>query len=135
MTHAFSCVHCVLKTSHAVSCTHCVQDESRVQLHTLCSRRVALSVALHSRRVVLLCPGGWLKCCFTSTETVGLLGMGAQDSHLDFHTTPVLCVQDESRCQLHTLRSRRVGLLVSCAAFKTSRVVSQLRCVQDESRC
>ena len=29
-----------------------------------------------------------LKCCFTSTETVGLLGTGAQDSHLDFHTAP-----------------------------------------------
>ena len=26
-------------------------------------------------------------CCFTSTETVGLLGMGAQDSHFDFHTS------------------------------------------------
>ena len=30
----------------------------------------------------------WFKCCFTSrhTETVGLLGTGAQDVHLDFHT-------------------------------------------------
>ena len=33
----------------------------------------------------------WLKCCFTSTETVGLLGTGAQDFHLDFHTAPELC--------------------------------------------
>ena len=33
---------------------------------------------------------GWLKCCFTSTETVGLLGTGAQNSHLDFHTAPEL---------------------------------------------
>ena len=32
-----------------------------------------------------------LKCCFTSTETVGLFGTGAQDVHLDFHTTPELC--------------------------------------------
>ena len=32
-----------------------------------------------------------LKCCFTSTETVGLLGTGAQDGHLDFHTAPELC--------------------------------------------
>ena len=32
-----------------------------------------------------------LKYCFTSTETVGLLGTGAQDSHLDFHTAPKLC--------------------------------------------
>ena len=31
-----------------------------------------------------------LKCCFTSTETVGLLGPGAQDGHLDFHTAPEL---------------------------------------------
>ena len=28
----------------------------------------------------------WWKCCFTSTETVGLLGTGAQDVHPDFHT-------------------------------------------------
>ena len=33
----------------------------------------------------------WVKFCFTSTETVGLLGTGAQDSHLDFHTAPELC--------------------------------------------
>ena len=31
-----------------------------------------------------------LKCCFTSTKTVGLLGTGAQDGHLDFHTAPEL---------------------------------------------
>ena len=35
---------------------------------------------------------GWLKCCFTSTETVGILGTGAQDVHLDFHTAPELWV-------------------------------------------
>ena len=40
---------------------------------------------------------GWLKCCFTSTETVGLLGTGAQDVHLDFYTAPELWV--------HTARS------------------------------
>ena len=33
----------------------------------------------------------WLKCCFTSTKTVGVLGTGAQDGHLDFHTAPELC--------------------------------------------
>ena len=33
----------------------------------------------------------WLvECCFTSTETVGLLGTGAQDGHLDFHRAPEL---------------------------------------------
>ena len=31
-----------------------------------------------------------VECCFTSTETVGLLGTGAQDVHLDFHTAPEL---------------------------------------------
>ena len=31
-----------------------------------------------------------LKCCFTSTETVGLLGTGTQDVHLDYHTAPEL---------------------------------------------
>ena len=28
----------------------------------------------------------FLKCYFTSTETVGLLGMGVQDVHLSFFT-------------------------------------------------
>ena len=32
------------------------------------------------------------KCCFTATETVGLLGTGAQDVHLDFHTAPEPCI-------------------------------------------
>ena len=35
-------------------------------------------------------------CCFTSTETVGLLGTGAQDGHLDFHTTPELYVLSDN---------------------------------------
>ena len=30
------------------------------------------------------------ECCFTSTETVGLLGTGARDGHLDLHTAPEL---------------------------------------------
>ena len=29
-------------------------------------------------------------CCFTATETVGLLGTGGQDGHHDFHTVPEL---------------------------------------------
>ena len=37
----------------------------------------------------------WLgECCFTSTETAGLLGTGAQDGHLDFHAAPELCVEE-----------------------------------------
>ena len=31
-----------------------------------------------------------LKCCFTSTETVGLSETGALDVHLDFHTATKL---------------------------------------------
>ena len=35
---------------------------------------------------------GLVECCFTSDETaIGLLGTGAQDGHLDFHTAPELC--------------------------------------------
>ena len=48
----------------------------------------------HSLREVLFCMCMWLKlkCCFMSTETVGLLGTGAQDSHLNFHTVPELYI-------------------------------------------
>ena len=31
-----------------------------------------------------------MKYCFTSTETAGLLGTGAQDVHLNFNTAPEL---------------------------------------------
>ena len=48
---------------------------------------VAVGSAMTSRGQV-----GWLvECCFTSTETVGLLSTGAQDVHLDFHTAPEQC--------------------------------------------
>ena len=36
--------------------------------------------------------GCLVECCFTSTETVGLLGTGAHDVHIDFHTAPELWV-------------------------------------------
>ena len=50
---------------------------------------------------------GWLKCCFTSTETIGLLGTGAQDGHLDFHTAPDLCsFSDDDEVELHVLGRR-----------------------------
>ena len=40
-------------------------------------------------RVILVV--AWLvECCFTSREPVGLLGTGAQDDHLNFHTAPEL---------------------------------------------
>ena len=50
----------------------------------------------------------WLKCCFTSTETVGLLGTGAQDVHLDFHTVPELVVSLWRQCILYGWQRRRV---------------------------
>ena len=31
-----------------------------------------------------------VECCYTSIETVGFLGTGAQDGHLDFYTAPEL---------------------------------------------
>ena len=48
-------------------------------------------MVLH-KRSASMASVGWLKCCFTSTETVGLLGTEVQDVHLDFHTAPDLCV-------------------------------------------
>ena len=50
---------------------------------------VTIAARLNSSTVPLFLPD-WLKCCFTSTETVDLLGTGAQDVHLDFHTAPEL---------------------------------------------
>ena len=49
-----------------------------------------------------------LKCCFTSTETVGLLGTGAQDGHLDFHTAPELC---NVKAVMWSFMSSDVGLI------------------------
>ena len=54
-------------------------------------------------------PRGWLvECCFTSTETVGLLGTRAQDVHLDFHTAPELWPRGGERGRLYlTLHCNR----------------------------
>ena len=56
-----------------------------------------------------------LKCCFTSTETVGLLGTGAQDGHLDFHTAPELCCS--SSVQRPTSPLKILTLLVHAGLF------------------
>ena len=50
-----------------------------------------------------------LKRCFTSTETVGLLGTGAQDVHLDFHTAPEFW--DAMLLPLSTVQSIHTNLL------------------------
>ena len=50
-----------------------------------------------------------LKCCFTSTETVGLLGTGAQDGLLDFHTAPELSELWESEGHVFDLNKTVSG--------------------------
>ena len=65
---------------------------------TLFYRRISRVTSLTRSTAILFIPAflGLLRllvvveCCFTSTETVGLLGTGAQDVHLDFHTAPEL---------------------------------------------
>ena len=51
------------------------------------SREMVMMMMMTRRTRLLLL---LLKCCFTSTEIVGLLGTGAKDVHLDFHTSPEL---------------------------------------------
>ena len=46
-------------------------------------------------------------CCFTSTETVGLLGTGAQDGHLDFHTAPELYREAGENIQVLLLQKQK----------------------------
>ena len=49
----------------------------------------------------------WLaECSFASTETVGLLGRGAQDVHFDFHTAPEFDHQQKKYVHLYTLKSK-----------------------------
>ena len=46
-----------------------------------------LSLVVRERAFFLL---NLVEYCFTSTETIGLLGTGAQDGHLDVHTLGLL---------------------------------------------
>ena len=73
-------------TSHVTTKPLCLfkkdsQAESCLSTYKGVNKRSKTS---HGRR--------WCWCCFTSTETVGLLGTGAQDVHLEFHTAPELCI-------------------------------------------
>ena len=79
-------------------------SEDSAELHCL---------ALH---VVPGLHGFMLKCRFTSTETTGLLGMGAQDGHLDFHTAPGLC---PTRIQPRTYRVPGSSPSTDSEAIKT----------------
>ena len=78
-------------------------------------RRLALQTSRSREIFVPLPPGtvstrllSLLKCCFTSTETVGLLGTGAQDGHLDFHTATELWGTRLGHCH------SRAGHLLVC---------------------
>ena len=67
-----------------------------------------------------------VECCFTSIETIGLLGTGAQDGHLDFHTAPELCLQP-FLCIVYIILSflRTVMLLVFSQGLTVSQFLSQ----------
>ena len=56
--------------------------------------RRRLAIPLREEKALATCTrslvNASVECCFTSTETVGLLGTGAQDGHLDFHKAPEL---------------------------------------------
>ena len=76
----------------------CTCEVFRVLINSLCllilSRYFTLVVVSlcypSALGIILFRELALLKCCFTSTETVGLLGTGAQDGNLDFHTAPEL---------------------------------------------
>ena len=63
----------------------------------------------------------WLKCCFTSTKTVGLLGTGVQDGHLDFHTAPELENCLPFFCSFKSkVAAARVCVCSFCSTFSAS---------------
>jgi len=50
------------------------------------------SVLEQTQCALVACNFEWLvECSFPSSESIGLLGTGAQDGHLDFNTAPELC--------------------------------------------
>ena len=59
------------------------RDRSAEPQHSLPSAKLSATERCHYMSSLL-------KCCFTSTETVGLFGTGAQDVHFDSHTAPEL---------------------------------------------
>ena len=75
-----------------------------------CSSQIGVSAAVRSKVtktvIVRQLLRIWLECCFTSTETVGLLGTGAQDGHLDFHTPPELWLLKDNSAARQTVQLR-----------------------------
>ena len=53
-----------------------------------------------------------VRCCFMFTENAGLLGTGAQDGHLYFHTAPELCIKQRMAVLCMPYSARNFGLLL-----------------------
>ena len=83
--------HCEGQSHKTVSINHNVWRERRAEVDSVEPRAARLPGWWLTAKPNWLTKSAYLvECCFTSTETVGLLGTGAQDGHLDFHTAPEL---------------------------------------------
>ena len=91
-----------------------MQPKPRYIIRGVTSVKTMIHDALLLCGLRLLRVACWLvECCFTSTETVGLLGTGAQDGHLDFHTAPGLCMSPVSATAFNTSRLEALTLHAS----------------------
>ena len=83
----FPLPRCVMTSTRR---TYCGDDVVQCLNYREPKQRLHAAVWRGTNRVAIKqrCNVGCSKCCFTTTETVGLLGTGAQDVHLDFHTIP-----------------------------------------------
>ena len=96
------------------SCAQTVLRDQTCHIHmgdARASRPGTLALIVVSCTLDMAARSSCLKCCFTSTEIVGLLGTGVQDGHLDFHTAPELCPQQFSDRSLYVSCLRLLGKL------------------------
>ena len=100
----FTCIYLTVGFKTRTLCCHCdcwrASCEVACRHKVLCTGEFSTTLTAVVLVVVAILPvfldRSLVQCCFTSTETVGLLGTGAQDGHLDFHTAPELW--DRSCC-------------------------------------
>ena len=89
----FRSCYCFISSSFVIQSSFII-SQSHIMLSSEPShaRGLALFCFLFLLLSVCLFCFGWVLagCCFTSTETVGLLGTGTQNGHLDLHTAPEL---------------------------------------------